>query len=177
MELSINAIVTLVIAMTILAFGLGMINGVLSFGGSSLAQAVDGYRLDFPATSSDPLVSSRPIIFSEKKSNIILVSFYNTQTSRCDVSNSPSVGAWFDLACPDISFSRVQTVPLDVSPGSYSTLGVSVDLTQRVKSGTYTCFARIYCGNRGDLVSNSGIFDGDVGKDLVEVKSVFVRME
>ncbi len=81
MELSINAIATMVIALTLLAFGLGLVTGVLNVGGDSLTQAIEGYSLEIPATSGEPLVVANPLKLKSVQSNVVLTSFYNNGES------------------------------------------------------------------------------------------------
>lgn len=174
MELSINAIVTIVIALTLLALGLGLTGGLLSFGGGSLAQAVEGYRLEIPATSGDPLVISNPLSLESRNSNIVLVNFYNVHTPLCD-NDHITVGAWFYLDCPELSIRKMQTVTLDIPVGTQKTLGVSLYLADDVDAGTYSCFARIYCDKRYPRV-NDGILIGDPQVDSVFSKAIFVEV-
>ena len=134
MELSINAIVTLVIAMTVLALGLGMLNGVLSFGGSSLASSIDGFSVDVPASSFEPLVIANPLKLNAVGSSVVLASFYNAGNSRCD-QPSLLVGAWLYVECPDLPLKRTQTVTSDVSSGSFETLGLVLEFESGVVAG------------------------------------------
>ena len=47
-----------------LAFGIGMTTGVLSFGGSTLAHAIEGFVIEFPASSQEPLVVNKKLSLS-----------------------------------------------------------------------------------------------------------------
>lgn len=153
MELSINAIVTLVIAMTVLAFGFGLLSGVLSVGTNSLSQSIDGYTIDVPATSDNQLVVASPLRLDKVGSNVVIMSFYNKGNAQCDdVANDYSIGAWTVLDCEEDIVAELQSTTLDVPVGRAVTFGMVVDRNRDVLPGVYTCTMNMYCGKKERLV-------------------------
>ncbi|MCA9478194.1 MAG: hypothetical protein KC535_03555 [Nanoarchaeota archaeon] len=175
MELSINAIITLVIAMTVLALGLGMIRGVLSFGGDSLASALEGYTIEFDATPSDSFVLSHPLTLKQGGPTIVLTSFYNTEYSQCD-DIYLNAGAWISLDCTSLEIENIQTVPLDIPLGHAATLAASITLKSGTAPGTYPCIARVYCGTRSERASENGLVTQDPASDSLVNEPVFIEV-
>lgn len=78
LNLSINAIVVLILAITMLGLGLGFIRNI--FGGASgkIAQALESTSLKNPADSSNPLTIDDKITMKRTAEKEIEVGFYNT---------------------------------------------------------------------------------------------------
>lgn len=174
MELSINAIILIVIALTVLGFGLGITNGVLSLGGDVLAQSVEGYRLEIPASSTIPIVVSDPLRIRQGQPTVVFTNIYNRNTLSCDDSQLPS-GLWLYLDCPDIDFSRIQTQVIDIPLSQQRAVGMVVDTSREVTKGKYPCTIRVYCENRDDRVDD-GIVTDDPAVRTIESKSLFVEV-
>lgn len=174
MELSINAIITLVIAMIVLGLGLGVVNGVLSFGGDRLAQTIDGYELYIPATSDDPIIAGNPIYLKQTGSTVVLTSAYNADNALC-ADDDKQVGAWPYLHCPDLSIQRIQSMPLDIPRGESKRIAMVITLESGVMSGTYPCSLHMYCDNIDDR-TNDGIVSGDLDVGAIASEVLFVKV-
>lgn len=174
MELSINAIITIVIAFLVLGLGIGLINGILSFGTGSLAQAVDSYRIEIPASPNTPLVVANPVKLRPASSTVVFTNIYNANNVEC-ASTDIQVGAWLYLDCADISFSRIQTQLVDIQLGDQKPVGFVVDVPRDVPLGTYPCVLKLFCENR-DNRANRGIIAGDTESGVVLSKPVFVEV-
>jgi len=134
MEISVNTIIILIIAIVTLVIVLGFITGTLQ----KLFDKADNFpSLEMEPTADDP-ISFLPATMSRGKANAMTVGFYNNELADIDSTVIPSitcqgtgnievvasglniaVGSWKE-------YSALVTVPSDTAPGQYScTLGIS----------------------------------------------------
>ena len=79
MELSINAIVILIIAMVVLGIGILFIRGLFAKSAEKLTTAISTQEIKNPATPETPVVADREILISKTNpTKTIVVSVYNT---------------------------------------------------------------------------------------------------
>jgi len=128
MELSINAIVILIIAMVVLGIGILFIRGMFAKAQVTTFKALTSQETTNPASADRPLIADREVTISNTNPTATLaVSVYNTGTSpatdikinisNCiasstgtDVTSSISFTPVTDAAVPSNQFSSFQTV-------------------------------------------------------------------
>ena len=80
LNLSINAIVVLILAITMLGLGLGFIRSMFKGATSKLAGAIESTSLKNPADSNTPLTIDRQISIKANTDERIEIGYYNAYT-------------------------------------------------------------------------------------------------
>ena len=112
MELSINAIVILIIAMVVLGIGILFIRGMFAKAQTTTFKALTSQETTNPASADRPLVADREVTISTTSPTATLaISVYNTGTSSI---NDLSISVDKCIATEDIVISG-QTAPNDVT--------------------------------------------------------------
>ena len=133
LELSINAIVILIIAITMLGLGLGFVRGM--FGkASGQFEELTGAEPEPPApSSSNPVTLSREVVIANSDEKVaIKVGFYNTGAAEDKVPTITPPGCTADASANTVNVgsqkTNVFTVLFTTVPASGTTLcTVSVD--------------------------------------------------
>ncbi|MEM4337012.1 MAG: hypothetical protein QXG86_03340 [Candidatus Woesearchaeota archaeon] len=122
MELSINAIVILIIAMVVLGIGILFIRGLFAKSAEKLTTAISAQELKNPATPDQPIVADREVIISRTNpTKTIIISVFNagTQTAQgvtinmsdCVTSGTTELNAEADYT--------LKTAPQDIPKNAY----------------------------------------------------------
>jgi len=136
LNLSINAIVVLILAITMLGLGLGFIRTMFKGATGKLSGAIESTSLKNPADSTTPLTIDRQITLEAGEAQRIEIGYYNafTQENR-DVAlttvSCDNAGVFNDLKLSSIS---AEAVPAGESVGFNAILE-----TESVERGTFIC--------------------------------------
>ena len=138
MELSVTAIVTLILAIVMLGLGLGFIRGMFTKVSTSIEEQISAEPEAELARSSDPLTISRQTIISEAGASIALkVNAYNpTQNDYTDAE--PDIRCKeSDAASTDIPITETAT-PRDIEVAETGAFTVLVTVPDK-DTGSYLC--------------------------------------
>jgi hypothetical protein len=158
MQLSINAIVILVMAMAVLGLGLAMVRGLLGGGVDQLQTAIDGVDLTEEASSGKPLAGVNAIKIKRDTPEPVAVSFYNADNSACEGTGQ----ATLDIICQlptGVSgpmFADSQTIPVTAERGTATKVGGI--FTTEQSAGTYGCTINIMCTGSATPVESETAF-------------------
>jgi len=130
MELGINAIVIIVLAMLILSLGIGFIRNLITKGSQNFGSAIDNAELENPADAANPVTIDKTVQVKAGKTAKIKIGFYNIN------SGALTIAPMLDAECEknfNLS-SGVQTVPQGEARGYVAVLTADTGLT-----GTHVC--------------------------------------
>ncbi|MFH1174268.1 MAG: hypothetical protein V1725_03990 [archaeon] len=141
LELSVNAIVVLVMAIAVLGLGLAFIRGLIQKGQEKFDVIITGTELENPARADKPLVVDAELAVKRGSFGKMVGSVYNVDTAPINVS---PVGY-----CPN---GTVNNYSINITTGSMLPVpdgqaigfraGIAVDST--VPIGTYTCIMDLF---------------------------------
>ena len=86
LELSVNAIVVLVMAIAVLGLGLAFIRGALTKAQGNVFKAIDNAQLENPASSDKPATVDRITTLKQGTSSPLRMGFYNSGSGNVDVT-------------------------------------------------------------------------------------------
>ncbi|MBW3022492.1 hypothetical protein KY308_00105 [Candidatus Woesearchaeota archaeon] len=142
MELSINAIVILIIAMVVLGIAILFIRGLFAKSGEKLTTAISSQELKNPATPDTPLVADREVLISRSNpTKTIVLSVFNSATQQAkevQVGMSDCVSSEGELGSANYS---LRTVKQDIAQNTYVGYQaiVSFDPTLLTQGDTIVC--------------------------------------
>jgi hypothetical protein len=147
LELSVNAIVVLVMAIAILGLGLAFIRGALGKAQTNVFRAIDNAQLENPATTEHPATVDRNILIKGTNPSELKLGFYNTGSDKNIkpvVGNCQGVdtsGVEVTTAMPTFSISSGQLdAPAGTAIGFQGLIKAEgVSATTGPVAGTYTC--------------------------------------
>ncbi|MBN2881343.1 hypothetical protein JXM83_04800 [Candidatus Woesearchaeota archaeon] len=145
LNMSINAIVMLVMAMALLGLGLTFIRGMMGGATGKLGGAIDAADLSEPPTAEKPVTMDRTIKIKRGKTVNTKIGFYNTGDAVTDAV--PEFDSTAGDACKGSgsggSFTPgIVALPQDVGSGQSAAYEVIIDLSQanpQPGPGTYAC--------------------------------------
>lgn len=158
LQLSINAIVILVMAMVVLGLGLTFIRGLFNKGTQNLGKVLDNSQLENPANPQNPLTVDQTVTASAGDEVKLRVGFYNKwNTHTYSVEGSGEQGG---VLCEGPGQENSLSLTI-ASPSTTVSSGEAVGLQtvlevpeENVYTGTYVCTIRIWeGGNSGDVLS------------------------
>ena len=91
LELSVNAIVILVMAIAILGLGLAFIRGALSKGQAQVFKAIDNAQLENPASADTPATVDKNVQVKNDGTAQVSLGFYNKETATAGVTFTPVI--------------------------------------------------------------------------------------
>lgn len=143
LNMSINAIVMLVMAMALLGLGLTFIRGMMGGATGKLGGAIDAADLSEPPSAEKPITMDRTVKIKRGKSATIKIGFYNTEEAVSGAKPG-------DFSCQKGSESLVVPVTAlgqDVGSGESAAYEVIVNLGEleegQGEPGTYACSTQI----------------------------------
>ena len=146
MELSINAIVILIIAMVVLGIGILFIRGLFAKSAEQLTTAISGQQIANPATADTPLVADREVLLSKSNpTKTVVLSVFNTGTSPAinvavSMSNCVSGTSVIDNGKPStpktLDYYSFKTSPQDISANTYAGYQGIVVFSDKAKAST-----------------------------------------
>ena len=104
MELGINAIVVIIIALAILGLGIGFVTKLFTGSGDKLGSIIDRTELPVHADSQNPIVFETSYVkVKQRGSTLLKVAVYNdgVQDTIAVALNSDDGGTTFDTICTD----------------------------------------------------------------------------
>ena len=139
MEMSINSIVILVMAMALLGLGLTFIRGMMGGATSKLGGSIEAADLSEPPTSEKPITMDRSVKIKSGSNVKLKIGYYNTGNQKV-TGAVPTVKSCTDLAAGDLTITALSQ---DVNPGSAVGFEVIMKVKTGVAQGTYGCSLKI----------------------------------
>ncbi|MFH1174270.1 MAG: hypothetical protein V1725_04000 [archaeon] len=139
LELSVNAIVVLVMAIAVLGLGLAFIRGLIQKGQEKFDTIISGTELENPARADRPYIVQTEVAIKKGGFEKILGSVYNTGSAPMTVT--PSFEGCIGLADTDIMVTTGTDLP--VPEGQAIGFRAGVNVAAGVTAGQYTCIFNI----------------------------------
>lgn len=146
LELSVNAIVILVMAIAILGLGLAFIRGALQKGQAQVFKAIDNAELENPATADKPVTVDRNVQVKVGSTAQVRLGYYNSGSEPVDAT--PSLTSCYSSTNPTNSIvtqftlsSGSQSVGAGKAVGFQGLLGTVAATT--LVQGAYVCTVEI----------------------------------
>ena len=155
LELSVNAIVVLVMAIAVLGLGLAFIRGALTKAQTNVFKAIDNAQLENPASADHPATADKNTQVKQSSSAQISLGFYNTYASSVTVS--PTIES--DTGCIQAGDTTPTANAFTISSGS-----------QEVGPGTATGFQGYLTATGGASAGKSYVCTVEF-KDGTDVKA------
>jgi len=147
LELSVNAIIVLVMAIAVLGLGLAFIRGALTRGQEQVFKAIDNAELDNPASADHPAVIDKNVDAKIGVDSQIKMGVYNSATET-KTGVEPSLGDCIGTDATGLPVTLAANTDVAMSGGSQDVPGGSARAyqglikplqTANTKPGTYIC--------------------------------------
>ena len=143
LNLSINAIVVLILAITMLGLGLGFIRTMFKGATSKLGSAVEGVSLKNPADASNPLTMDEKIDIKQGGENQIEVGIYNKLSDEqtnvaIAIESCRDTGNIEMPSVPNLAAPPIRSLPTGESAGYKAILSLKGNRDYLV-GNTYIC--------------------------------------
>ncbi len=186
LQLSINAIVVLVMAMVVLGLGLSFIRNLIGQGENQLGKTIDNIDLNLPASATDRITIPSEISLKRGGSTEVEVGFYNINSNG--LMASPALckesggkykvgGSGWKLECVDTKKQKINDKQIVISaPAAKVESGTAEGFlaiisdgcqnlgdsytdckSNKLKSGDYVCSIKIYGSKDGELTSEESL--------------------
>jgi hypothetical protein len=152
MELGVNAIVVLIIALVILGLAIAFVTNLFRGGGDKLGQIIDNTQIAVQASSTEPIKFETSKIFVKQgKTKDVKVSVYNNGFANANDMVRPTIKS----DCQDFDGFEVPGFALNtqmqrISPGSNGAY-VAVLKAPGIRAGTYICTVEMEGGSNYDI--------------------------
>jgi len=154
LELSVNAIVILVMAIAVLGLGLAFIRGALTRGQSQVFRAIENADLENPASELSPLTLDYQVTASSRKAGDLHVGYFNVgseeQTITVDVT-------CYDDASAELTGVSNTALPLKASPGEAVAFITPVTVDS-VTAGRYSCLLNVTNATKTEVYKSGQFF-------------------
>ncbi len=135
LELSINAIVILVLAITLLGLGLTFIRGLFGKATDKLGGFVDATDLDNPPTAENPISIPDTIEITAGSTRELKVGFYNKASST-----KQNVEFTLNGACsPALTALKIVSPTITVKPSNAQGFKIIISVPSGTSADTYVC--------------------------------------
>ncbi|MBS3142697.1 hypothetical protein J4464_04910 [Candidatus Woesearchaeota archaeon] len=130
LNLSIQAIVIIILAITLLGLGLTFMRQFIGRGSESLSGILEGVQLENPATSNTPITVKRDITVQTGKTEELLVGFYCSSSAEC-INAKPGITQCVDKTNTLVTNPNPATILIapQVKVGSHESIGYKAILT------------------------------------------------
>ena len=129
MEMSINTIIILIIAVIFLVMAIGFVTGLFD----ELTTKLKGFpTLDIEPTAKDT-ITFIPSVVERGKDNKMTIGFYNNEDSDVTTSIIPKIN------CERISAVTVNSAGLNIPVGSWKKYAALVSIPKNTPPGQYSC--------------------------------------
>ncbi len=152
MQISINTIVLLVLALVLVGFVIGSFTGMFNKGRESLLQSIEKLDAGPKATSFDLIAGGDAFKFKRNVDQIILVSFYNNGHPECEEF------AELIMHCPlgvegVYAEEGYENIDLPVPIGTEKTIGGVMKMGKNVPRKDIICTLKVRCGSQAIIVA------------------------
>jgi hypothetical protein len=137
MEMSINSIVILVMAMALLGIGLVFIRGMMGGATSKLGKSIDAADLSEQPTSEKPLTIDKTVSVKKGDNEMLKVGFYNTQNVPVNVK--PCVTKCINSTGSSAFSGSIKIQAISQNTPTGKAIGYEGMMNANVNQDTYTC--------------------------------------
>jgi len=128
-ELSINMVIIMILAVLVLLVGIGLITGVMQ----KLIKTVENYpTLEIPPDIDNP-ISFLPATMNRAIQNKMSIGFYNNEQADITTKTIPK------MVCSGINNITVKALGLNIPVGSSNTYAALVTIPKSAAPGQYSC--------------------------------------
>jgi hypothetical protein len=165
LELSVNAIVILIIALVVL----GLVIAFVTTKFASLSEEIRITEVTPPATSDIPLQfpgGNNKITLEKSKSTLMEIRIYNAESSAMMIQK----GLFFDCSGQETPLKyELRTATPKVDEGKEVKIPINIQLKPEAKPGVYACSVNVY--NKETDNNNNGCWDDTKRFSYVVTKS------
>ena len=156
LQLSINAIVVLVMAMVLLGLGLSFIRHLINQGKEKFIGAIDMTEIDNPATASQPLVVDHNVKLKSGGTTFLKLSYYNTYptTKSVTIKGTGDNGGVVCYGSNSSATFSLSSISRSVDAGNVVGFRVLLKDADSASLDRYTCSIKAVDGN-DDLATAS----------------------
>lgn len=154
LQVSINTLVLLVLAMALLGVVVGAFLGLFNQSREQLLDSILLVDAGVKATSSDIMAGADALRIRRNADQIIAVSFYNTQHTSCEDT------AQLIFSCPEIDAGMLyDAVSVAVPIGQEKTIPGLLRIHRSIPTREYICTLKVRCGVDDIVADQHAVFD------------------